>query len=72
VNGAARMKMVSAAFDIFFQCLLFLYFTGKFVPEEAVLEMKANYSLPQDADQHIDEIMWIEMERDEAEKLVTA
>ncbi|ELU18138.1 hypothetical protein CAPTEDRAFT_184820 [Capitella teleta] len=43
---------------------------GKFVPEEAVLEMKANYSLPQDSDQHIDEIMWIELDRDEAEKLV--
>lgn len=40
------------------------------MPEEAVLEMKANYSLPQDSDQHIDEIMWIEMGRDEAEKLI--
>ncbi len=45
-------------------------FTGKYVPEEAVLEMKANFSLPSEGDQHVDEVIWIEHARNEALPLV--
>ena len=44
--------------------------TGKVVPEEAVLEMKLNYSLPSESDPHVDEIMWVEQPRDKSEVLV--
>ena len=40
------------------------------VPEEAVLEMKLNYSLPSESDPHVDEIMWVELDRDKSEVLV--
>ncbi len=40
------------------------------VPEAAVLEMKLNFTLPNDDDQMVDEIVWIELKRDEAKKLV--
>ena len=43
---------------------------GKVVPEEAVLEMKLNYSLPSESDPHVDEIMWIELDREKSEGLV--
>ena len=43
---------------------------GKVVPEEAVLEMKLNYSLPSESDPHVDEIMWVELPRDKSEVLV--
>ena len=44
--------------------------TGKVVPEEAVLEMKLNYSLPSESDPHVDEIVWVEQPRDKSEVLV--
>ena len=44
--------------------------TGKVVPEEAVLEMKLNYSLPSESDPHVDEIIWVEHARDNSELLV--
>ena len=40
------------------------------MPEEAVLEMKLNYSLPSESDPHVDEIMWVELPRDKSEGLV--
>jgi len=40
------------------------------VPEEAVLEMKLNYSLPSESDPHVDEIIWVELSRDKSEALV--
>ena len=40
------------------------------MPEVAVLEMKANYSLPLESDPFVDEIRFIELDRDDAEKLV--
>jgi len=43
---------------------------GKVVPEEAVLEMKLNYSLPSESDPHVDEIIWVELSRDKSEVLV--
>ena len=43
---------------------------GKFVPETAVLEMKANFTLPSDSDEFVDEILWCELDRHEAEPLV--
>lgn len=45
-------------------------FPGKVVPEEAVLEMKANYSLPHESDPHVDEIIWVELPRDKSQDLV--
>ncbi len=48
-------------------CLL----AGKFVPDEAVLEMKANFSLPSNADEFVDEIVWIEYNRELATPLIT-
>ena len=50
--------------------LSLLIISGKYVPESAVLEMKANYSLPSESDPHVDEIRWIELGREEAQKLV--
>lgn len=40
------------------------------MPEEAVLEMKLNYSLPSESDPHVDELMWVELARDKSEVLV--
>ena len=40
------------------------------MPESAVLEMKANFTLPSESDEFVDEIMWVEMDRHEAEPLV--
>ncbi|KAL7980991.1 hypothetical protein Chor_005225 [Crotalus horridus] len=42
---------------------------GKDVPDHAVLEMKANFSLPEAGD-FLDSVVYIEMQREEAEKLV--
>ncbi|KAL8219774.1 UNVERIFIED_CONTAM: Heteroproteinous nuclear ribonucleoprotein U-like protein 1, partial [Gekko kuhli] len=42
---------------------------GKDVPDHAVLEMKANFSLPEAGD-FLDSVVYIELQRDEAEKLV--
>jgi hypothetical protein len=44
--------------------------SGKVVPEEAVLEMKMNYSLPTESDEHVDEVIWIELPRDKSEEMV--
>ena len=51
--------------------ILFIYFdAGKFVPDEAVLEMKANFSLPHESDPHVDQIIWIEYAREQAYPLI--
>uniref|UniRef100_A0A8D2L9U6 Heterogeneous nuclear ribonucleoprotein U like 1 n=1 Tax=Varanus komodoensis TaxID=61221 RepID=A0A8D2L9U6_VARKO len=42
---------------------------GKDVPDHAVLEMKANFTLPEAGD-FLDSVIYIELQRDEAEKLV--
>ncbi|XP_026769363.1 heterogeneous nuclear ribonucleoprotein U-like protein 1 [Pangasianodon hypophthalmus] len=42
---------------------------GKDVPDHAVLEMKANFVLPESGD-FLDEVTFVELQRDEAEKLV--
>ena len=42
------------------------------MPEEAVLEMKLNYSLPSESDPHVDEIMWVELPREKSEVLMQA
>ncbi|KAF6077701.1 heterogeneous nuclear ribonucleoprotein U like 1 [Phyllostomus discolor] len=43
---------------------------GKDVPDHAVLEMKANFTLP-DVGDFLDEVLFIELQRDEADKLVS-
>ena len=43
---------------------------GKFVPEDAVKEMKANYVLPSEGEPFIDEIMWVELPREQAVPLI--
>ena len=45
-------------------------FTGKFVPEEAVKEMKANYVLPSEREPFIDEILWAELPKEQCVPLV--
>ncbi|KAG8448808.1 hypothetical protein GDO86_015762 [Hymenochirus boettgeri] len=42
---------------------------GKDVPDSAVLEMKANFSLPEAGD-FLDEVIYIELQKEEAERLV--
>ncbi|KAM9481785.1 heterogeneous nuclear ribonucleoprotein U-like protein 1 isoform 2-T3 [Clarias gariepinus] len=42
---------------------------GKDVPDHAVLEMKANFVLPESGD-FLDEVIFVELQKDEAEKLV--
>ncbi|KAM4696382.1 heterogeneous nuclear ribonucleoprotein U-like protein 1 [Rhinophrynus dorsalis] len=42
---------------------------GKDVPDSAVLEMKANFALPEAGD-FLDEVIYIEVQKEEAEKLV--
>jgi heterogeneous nuclear ribonucleoprotein U-like protein 1 len=43
---------------------------GKEVPESAVLDMKANFSLPNEAEALFDNITFLELQKDEAQKLV--
>jgi len=43
---------------------------GKEVPEAAVLDMKANFSLPDEREQLFDEITFLELQRPEAQALV--
>lgn len=43
---------------------------GKFVPDDAVNEMKANYVLPHDGEDFVDEIWWIELPREQCIPLV--
>lgn len=43
---------------------------GKEVPETAVLEMKANFKLPEESDNFIDEIFWIENDREAAQPII--
>lgn len=45
-------------------------FTGKYVPEEAVLDMKANFKLPPENDENFDYIEFIELPREKATPLV--
>ncbi|XP_069799475.1 heterogeneous nuclear ribonucleoprotein U-like protein 1 [Dendropsophus ebraccatus] len=42
---------------------------GKDVPDHAVLEMKANFSLPEPGD-FLEEVIFIELQKEEAEKLI--
>ncbi|XP_070620525.1 heterogeneous nuclear ribonucleoprotein U-like protein 1 isoform X2 [Erythrolamprus reginae] len=42
---------------------------GKDVPDHAVLEMKANFALPEGGD-FLDSVVYVEVQKDEAEKLV--
>lgn len=44
--------------------------TGKYVPEEAVLDMKANFKLPPENDENFDYIEFIELPREKATPLV--
>ena len=44
--------------------------SGKFVPEEAVKEMKANYVLPTEDEQYVDDVIWIELPKDQCVPLV--
>ena len=43
---------------------------GKEVPESAVLDMKANFSLPNEAEALFDNITFLELQKEEAQKLV--
>lgn len=43
---------------------------GKLVPEDAVLEMKFNYSLPDARDEYVDDVIWIELDQQEANEVV--
>ena len=43
---------------------------GKEVPESAVLDMKANFSLPTESENLFDAITFLELQREEASKLV--
>ena len=47
-----------------------LFATGKDVPETAVLEMMANFTLPDDKDEFVDAINFLELDRDQAQRLV--
>ena len=49
---------------------VFVAGAGKFVPESAVREMKANFSLPSDTDQFVDRIIWVELGREKTQALV--
>ena len=53
-----------------FMCLLCCCSPGKEVPESAVLEMKGNFQLPQESDPWVDNIMWLELSRDQAQPLI--
>ena len=44
--------------------------TGKVVPESAVLEMKANFSLPEERDNLFDRIDFIELPKEKVVPLV--
>ncbi|BFZ03494.1 hypothetical protein BsWGS_06533 [Bradybaena similaris] len=43
---------------------------GKFVPESAVLEMKANYSIPEERDNLFDRIDFVELKREDVTRLI--
>jgi len=43
---------------------------GKEVPESAVLEMKANFSIPHENEGLFDKITFLELQREEAQDLV--
>ena len=43
---------------------------GKEVPESAVLDMKANFSIPHEQEGLFDKIVFLELQRDEAQDLV--
>ena len=45
---------------------------GKYVPEEAVLDMKANFKLPLENDDNFDYIEYVDLPREKAVPLVEA
>ena len=47
-----------------------LLHSGKFVPEEAVKEMKANYVVPSDHEPFVDEVLWVELPKEQCVPLV--
>ena len=47
-----------------------LAFPGKLVPEDAVLEMKFNYSLPEARDEYVDDVIWIELSQQDSNEVV--
>ena len=53
---------------------LYMYFmchvSGKYVPESAVLEMKANFKLPEDNDPLFDSIEYVELQKREIQALL--
>ena len=50
--------------------MLLLCSSGKVVPESAVLEMKSNFSLPEDRDNLFDRIDYVELPKDVVLQLV--
>jgi len=50
--------------------LIPLLFIGKYVPESAVLEMKANFKLPLENDDMFDRIDYMELQREKCVSLV--
>ena len=49
-----------------------ILFLGKYVPEEAVLDMKANFKLPLENDDNFDYIEYTDLPREKAVPLVEA
>ena len=70
VTHLSRATASVLTFNLFLLISCVYCMTGKVVPEEAVLEMKLNYSLPSESDPHVDEIVWVEQPRDKSEVLV--
>ena len=56
--------------SILCKCIISIVCVGKFVPEDAVNEMKSNFTLPSDGDEYVDEIRWVELERKDCLPLV--
>ena len=46
------------------------FLLGKEVPESAVLQMKANFVLPDEHESYVDNITWIELTKSQAQPLI--